>query len=267
MTSMAVASKQKKPSVRQTLQTKSNVSVRLAGLKIQPLAILFVGLALILTLVQSRTLWMPYWLPITGFQLETPLTQVREADIQRILAPWENYSLPLAPLDDISATVAANPWILSASLRRAWPDSLLISIVENQATALVNEQWLINQNYQQFLKVEQTQTYQDLPKVYCQPHQIAQVMDNLRLMQQAMKHSDLAVRELHLSKRGAWTAHLANGTVLKIGRQDFIKRIEKYIALLPIIEQQQEQKLIVSADLRYDTGIAVQFDTELLASN
>ncbi len=267
MSSMAVPTKNKKPRLRKALHANGNVTARVAGWKIQPLAIICVGLALLIAVIQSRTLWMPYWLPLKGFQLNSQLNQLSDTDIQKILAPWENYSLPLAPLDDISAALTTNPWVLSANLRRAWPDSLMISVVENQATALVNDQWLINQKYQPFLQVEQVQQYQDLPKVYCQPHQIAQVMDNLRLMQQVIADTGLSVSALRLSKRGAWTADLTNGTELKIGRQDFIQRVEKYIALLPVIAPQQEQQVIVSADLRYDTGIAVQFETELLASN
>jgi cell division protein FtsQ len=58
-----------------------------------------------------------------------------------------------------------------------------------------------------------------------------------------------------LSERFAWQVQLNNGIKLNLGRQEFINRLQRFINLYPLL--QQDERDINYVDLRYDTGMAV----------
>jgi cell division protein FtsQ len=61
-----------------------------------------------------------------------------------------------------------------------------------------------------------------------------------------------------VSDRFAWQLTLSNGIELKLGREDTLKRVQRFIDLYPSISKHKPEA-IEQVDLRYDTGLAVRF--------
>jgi cell division protein FtsQ len=74
-------------------------------------------------------------------------------------------------------------------------------------------------------------------------------------MQMILSTGTLTVKNLVLSERFAWQVQLNNGIKLNLGRQEFINRLQRFINLYPLL--QQDERDINYVDLRYDTGMAV----------
>ena len=72
-------------------------------------------------------------------------------------------------------------------------------------------------------------------------------------MQNLLSFSDLAIEELLLSERFAWDVKLSNEIRLRLGRSEFINRLQRFVDLYPILQT----KSVDYVDLRYDTGLAV----------
>jgi cell division septal protein FtsQ len=54
------------------------------------------------------------------------------------------------------------------------------------------------------------------------------------------------------------TLNYSNGIELKLGREDTLKRVQRFIDLYPSISKHKAEA-IEQVDLRYDTGLAVRF--------
>jgi cell division protein FtsQ len=74
-------------------------------------------------------------------------------------------------------------------------------------------------------------------------------------MQRLLNISGQKIALLSLSERFAWQVKLHNQVLLKLGRQEYINRLQRYIDVYPLLLQ--EEKSVAYVDLRYDTGLAV----------
>jgi cell division protein FtsQ len=78
-------------------------------------------------------------------------------------------------------------------------------------------------------------------------------LEGYRAMQGLLQLSGLKIDELLLSERFAWDLKLDNGIKLRLGRSEFIDRLQRFVDLYPILQT----KPVDYVDLRYDTGLAV----------
>jgi cell division protein FtsQ len=74
-------------------------------------------------------------------------------------------------------------------------------------------------------------------------------------MQAIAKPLDMKVTELRLSERYAWTLVLDNAIRVNLGRGEFVDRLQRFIDLFPLIDE--DPRVLNYVDLRYDTGLAI----------
>jgi cell division protein FtsQ len=84
-------------------------------------------------------------------------------------------------------------------------------------------------------------------------------------MQRLLNTNGQKITLLSLSERFAWQAQLNNQVLLKLGRQEYINRLQRYIDVYPLLQQQE--KSVSYVDLRYDTGLAVGWGSTPNATN
>jgi cell division protein FtsQ len=223
----------------------------------KPIAKLLIVLAVLLATWQSKIFWQHYILPIKNIQVIGAVEQVSPQIIKTRLQDYVNQSLLFASLEEAYQRIVAEPWVKSASFKRSWPNQLVVKIEEQKAVALLNEDLLINADYQIFSSVQFGVEIDNLVKVNAPAMQVEHVMQMLEAILTQFDSKSTSVESLFYSKRGAWELQLSDGTLLKLGRKDVLDRVKRYVALLPVFEKQN--KKMVSADLRYDTGLAVQW--------
>ncbi|MDT0593502.1 cell division protein FtsQ/DivIB [Glaciecola petra] len=152
------------------------------------------------------------------------------------------------------------PWVLSASIRKRWPSKLYIHIIEQKAVASWNDDFLINRYGDIFdgkteLTKDKVQVIAKIPQLFGPGGSEKTALTGYTNMQSLLNNSGQKIAQLVLSERFAWQVELESKIVLKLGRQNYINRLQRYIDLYPILMQQE--KLVDYVDLRYDTGLAV----------
>lgn len=160
-------------------------------------------------------------------------------------------------LNAVKKEVEAMPWIYSASLRRRWPGTLMITVKEQYPVASWNEAFYLNEYGEVFRPPE--------------PVEIASIPDLLGptdrakdvLMRYVSYRDQLAVVNenvamLSLEKRGAWRLKLQNGIDIKLGRAPLEEKLNRF---LRAYKQGLNSKAgeIQSIDARYTNGIAVRW--------
>ncbi|MGS2719660.1 cell division protein FtsQ/DivIB [Paraglaciecola aestuariivivens] len=159
-------------------------------------------------------------------------------------------------------SVEAMPWVYRASVRKRWPNSLDIFVVEQQPAAIWNGDMLLNQYgeaFDGFINNQNLETELVLPHLYGPGGSEQTALQGYRNMQSLLEATELQIVEMFLSERFAWNLELDNGIKLNLGRTEFIDRLQRFVDLLPLISKQE--KPIDYVDLRYDTGLAVGWKT------
>lgn len=149
------------------------------------------------------------------------------------------------------------PWIYRASVRKRWPNSLNIYVVEQVAAARWNSDLILNQFGESF---PAQAPELDLPELFGPGGSEQTALQGYMAMQSLLERAELNIQELTLSERFAWNIKLDNGVRLNLGRNEFVDRLQRFVDLYPLLKKQQKE--VDYVDLRYDTGLAVGWKSD-----
>jgi cell division protein FtsQ len=235
-----------------------------------PFAIGFPFFCLVLVLLIYSGVLAYQWLqdeqrlPVQEIVVSGNLTMLDEQLLTKIVRNKAKGSFFALDVNHVHALMEQQPWVYSASVRKRWPSKLYIHIVEQKAVASWNDDLLLNRFGDTFdgliindkgLNQQQSLVLQKLPQLFGPMGSEKTALTGYTHMQRLLNISGQKIALLSLSERFAWQAKLSNQTMLKLGRQEYINRLQRYIDVLPLLEKQE--KLVAYVDLRYDTGLAV----------
>ena len=172
-------------------------------------------------------------------------------------------------VNEIQSQVSALPWVYSVAVRKQWPNEVKIYIVDQTPVALWNGDFILNQFGKAF-QADTRKLKQALPKFFGPEGSELLALENFINLNDLLEYRNLAIDELVLSERFSWQLTLNDGVMLNLGREERVKRVQRFMDLYPLIkthlEQQSKQKnnhkkqlkqAVDYIDLRYDTGLAV----------
>lgn len=85
--------------------------------------------------VGAQKLLDPETLPVRTVRIESPLMQVTQQRIREVIGNHVEGGFLRLDVDRVRSELEALPWVKRASVRRGWPDRLLVRIEEQQAMA------------------------------------------------------------------------------------------------------------------------------------
>ena len=168
---------------------------------------------------------------------------------------------------DLAQTRAAFeqvPWVRHATVRRLWPNRLVVSLEEHQPVALwegdENSDKMVNSHGEVFEANVGDVEDDSLPQFAGPDGTSGQVLDMYRRLQPLFATMDTEMTALRLSGRGSWKADLDDGAAVELGRgtqDEVVERTQRFIRTLPQVLHKFNAPL-ESADLRHAEGYAVK---------
>ncbi|MDX1677675.1 cell division protein FtsQ/DivIB [Arsukibacterium sp.] len=160
-------------------------------------------------------------------------------------------------VDQVQQFLQQQPWVYQAAVRKQWPDTLVVVVTEQQPVAIWNQQQLLNNKGELFI-APLNELIPALPKLHGPEGSEQDALTMFHHIQALLQLHQFSAEQLWLTERFSWRLQLQGGVALQLGRQDTMKRIQRFIELYPAMQQHREQEL-AEVDLRYDTGIAVRY--------
>jgi len=207
------------------------------------------GVYLINTLVDEEQL------PITGVIIQGDRIYTSDAEVVRVLTEQETGSFFAADADMLRRRIEGLPWVFSASVRKEWPSTLRVFVVEQQAVAVWNGKELINSSGELFA-AEPSEVARAIPELEGPEGDVDEVFFQYQRIQALLARSNHYIDRFAMSERFSVRIWLESGIELRLGREARLERVQRFMELLPIIQGESTQE-IAYIDLRYDTGVAV----------
>ncbi|MDT0618076.1 cell division protein FtsQ/DivIB [Salinisphaera sp. P385] len=183
------------------------------------------------------------------------LAHTTDAALVDAAAPYMTrgfYELDAAALGD---AIRALPWIAEVTVHRRWPDSVVVRVAEYRPVARWGEDQLIDAEGQRF-ELPADQVPAGLPIVHGPDGSARELLAELPALQAILAGTDMRIGRLALDRRGGWTAWLANGLELRLGRDAVRDRLTRFARHAPsALGAALETAGYV--DLRYADGFAV----------
>jgi cell division protein FtsQ len=196
---------------------------------------------------------------IATVKLDSPLHRVTEQEVRTLLARYTESGFLGVDVKDLRDELEQNPWVEHATVRRVWPDVLVVSIREQQPIARWREASLLNEAGELFTPPLRG-SESGLPALSGPDGNEARVLSQYDLFAQALSELGMTPAGVSLSQRGSWTIELANGPLLRLGRDDFMARLLRFVAVYRsgLQDHLADARTI---DLRYDNGFSVSEST------
>lgn len=176
-------------------------------------------------------------------------------------------------VDSIQQEILRLPWIKQVSVRKQWPDRLIVNIVEFKPKFYWNEVFLLDDDGNLF-NVPDEQIQENLPRLFGPIGKEKIILDNYRQLEAIANQLSKRDYQIYIDialadERNAWQLLLkpcfkgvcANNKDIKVtlGREYIGDRFKRFVRFFKNIQADlPRNERISEVDLRYDNGIAVK---------
>ncbi|MEA5098514.1 MAG: cell division protein FtsQ/DivIB [Burkholderiaceae bacterium] len=200
---------------------------------------------------------------ITVTGIEKPeLRHVNALTVKSTVLPRVQGNFFTVNLDSLRLAFETVPWVRRATVRREWPNRLIVTIEEHQPLGTWGEDGrLLSTDGDVFTanlaEAEEDGKLFDFGGPAGSGKEVASRYQDFRLWFAPLKLSPVAV---HLSDRFSWSVRLSNGMTVKLGREQsgmkLKEQVERMIQVYPQLVARMKGR-IDSLDLRYPNGLAL----------
>jgi len=196
-------------------------------------------------------------LPIKYVRTEGVFQYLSKNEIKTVLQPLVMTGYFDADMQAIHSTVATLPWVDTVTVKRIWPDAIDIKVREKKPYARWGKNSLITERGVIFTpnNIEQ---FQNLTVVTGPELQQVKVLEIMKGIKTALADQSLQLMEFSVNDRGAWKIKLATGLEILLGRNEQLKKLQRYLKTLAVLKQEQVDAMAI-VDLRYPNGYAVSW--------
>jgi cell division protein FtsQ len=198
-------------------------------------------------------------MPIDNVKIEGTFVHLSKEDIQLQLKQVLTGDYFTADIEAVRTSLLSLPWVQDATIRRQWPSTLQIRIVERQAVAYWSDDSLLSDTGELF-RPEHISKEMQIPVINGPEGLHHKVWGFLVSLHTELSALGLDVNKLELDERRSWSMLLSNGVVLQLGRNDTQRRMQRFVK---VFSMQNAPKLddIKYIDLRYPNGFAMKNKT------
>ena len=195
--------------------------------------------------------------PVRQLRVDAEFNHVSAEQIRAAAATHLGTGFFALDLDRVRASIAALPWVEKVEVRKQWPDTLEVRVLEQQPFARWGEDRLIGHNGTLF-SAPGAESIQGVPHLAGPDDRLSDVIDFYTRSQKLFSGTGLSVVGVALSERGSWTLVLGSGAEVEIGREQATSRLQRFIAVLPRLTATRSGGF-ERADLRYANGFAIRW--------
>jgi cell division protein FtsQ len=203
-------------------------------------------------------------------QIDTPLSRVMVGGEFKHLKEAELATLVRAQIDGgflsmnlihLQNELQSHPWIHQVSVRREWPSTLKVEVVEEVPIARWGQKGFLNRLGDQ-LAIKENSQLRSLPVLQTEFGKSQDMVEQYQLISELLIPVDLKLTELQRNAVGAWQVDTTEGVRLILGRGQIVEKMRR-LAIVWQSELVNKKSNIAAIDLRYPNGLAVSWRQDL----
>ena len=203
--------------------------------------------------LQDPQVWPVRVVGIDGEMHYLQRERLERAGIQAVKGSF--FSVDLAR---IRAELADLPWVDSVTIRRVWPDTLRVQVLEQQPLARWGEDALLNPRGEIF-RPQPLPAFPQLTVLEGQAEDAGSISREYQRIDTLLKTIGLELARVRVDARQAWLLRTRDGLEIHLGRKEILPRLARFVRLYPRLEQSDQARLKM-VDLRYTNGFSASWE-------
>jgi cell division protein FtsQ len=194
---------------------------------------------------------------------DAPLHHVSPSTVRVTALPRIKGNFFTANLDSVRAGFEMVPWVRKATVRREWPDKLIVTLEEHEALGTWGEDGRLVSVKGDLFTVNSAEAEEDgeLLEFSGPPGSEKEVIARFSDLREWFAPAKLVPESVQLSSRYAWSVRLDNGMTVQLGREqsrETLKaRVQRLVGIYPQLVARLQDR-IESVDMRYPNGLALK---------
>jgi cell division protein FtsQ len=194
---------------------------------------------------------------------EAELRRVSSSTVRNTALPRIKGNFFTANLDAVRLAFEAVPWVRKATVRREWPNKLIVTIEEHAPLGTWGEDGRLLSVKGDVFTANLAEAEEDgeLLEFAGPEGSEKEVAARYRELRAWFAQIDLAPESVQLSGRYAWTVRLNNGMTVELGREQsrttLKDRVDRLVGIYPQLLARLRDG-IESVDMRYPNGLALK---------
>lgn len=136
-------------------------------------------------------------------------------------------------LDDARRVFETVPWVAGASVRRVWPDRLVVTLTEHRALGLWDDGRVLSDAGELFVaNAAEAEVYGPLAEFQGPPQHAAEAARRYYELAAALAPLGLEVDAVSVSERASWSLRTAQAQTIELGRDEPPGRLSERVALV-----------------------------------
>jgi cell division protein FtsQ len=201
-------------------------------------------------------------LPIKFIKIEGEFAFLNKDQLERQTIPVLNGGFFNVNLANIRNELVGLPWVEDVSVRRQWPDSLQVRVIEQKPVVLWGEKALISAKGKLFEPSQKPAL--NLPQLSGPQGQHEVMLKELARMQAWLLETGLHIKRIELNARRSWILTMTTGMQLRLGREQMHERLNRFVSVyketLEAEVLKKSAREIKYIDMRYTNGLAVAWN-------
>lgn len=235
-----------------------------------------VSILLIGGLATAGYVWHLRTNPSLGFRSLTVVNadgiQVTTRQVGEAVEKSVNGNFFTTDLSRVREAVEVLPWVESATVRRVFPDRLVVEVTRRRAIALYEDGRLVSDRGVLFAANPDESGETDLPVFYGPAAQVALMTSAYERLKDVLSPLGADVTDFQISDRASWSLVFSSGTIpptkVELGRDDegiesVAKRLKAFVKAYPTVCQRLGGPP-ASVDLRYAKAFAAAWPDQKL---
>ena len=199
-------------------------------------------------------------------QIDTPLSKImvggnfnhlEEQELAELVNMEIDGGFLSMNLNQLRQELQSHPWIHQVSVRREWPSTLKVEVIEEVPIARWGKKGFLNRLGDQ-LSLPENSNLKSLPVLEADFGSSQDMIAQYLLLAELLAPTDLRLTELQRDAVGAWQIETASGVKIVLGRDQIIEKIRRLIVVWGSGLDVQLNN-IATIDLRYPNGLAVSW--------
>ena len=195
--------------------------------------------------------------PMRQLRVSGEFNLVSDQQVRETVLPFVSKGYFAVNLEQVRQNIATLPWVKQVDVRKRWPGRLEVTVMEYKPLARWGEKNLLAENGEIFAIPKNAKF--KLPRFEGPESNTSDMMSFYSYAKPLFLTMGLQVESICMSARGSWSLKLNDGLEIEVGRGDPQQRLARFARLMPQIKNDELQRQLVRADLRYTNGFALSW--------
>ena len=196
-------------------------------------------------------------IPIKYVRTEGVFQYLSKDEIKNALQPWVMTGFFDADMQAMHQAVAKLVWVDTVAVKRVWPDAIDIKIREKKPYVRWGQHSLVS-ILGEIITPKDIEQFKTLPLLQGPDLQQVKTLEIMKGVNTALADQSMKMAEFTINDRWAWKIKLTTGLEILLGRNEQLKKLQRFLKTLDVLGQEQVEKIAI-VDLRYPNGYAISW--------